>query len=98
MNYKRHRKPWTINELLQLERNYDLLNLSINEISQKHQRSPRAIMNQLDKEGIESCSVLYYKMPELIPIYNDTNNNGHNKFEEIVNLVNINTKKILNKF
>jgi len=95
MNYKRHRKPWTINELLQLERNYELLELSINEISQKHQRSPRAIMNQLDKEGIASYSVLYSQMPEFIPKLtlipnNIDNDNIYNEtLQEIISLVNM---------
>ena len=43
---------WTINECLRLEREFELLKLSVDEIALLHQRSPYAIMYKLDAEGI----------------------------------------------
>lgn len=41
--YKRHGLKWTTKEVLQLEREVDLLQLSVDEIADLHGRSPRAI-------------------------------------------------------
>lgn len=49
--YKRHYKKWSINEILQLQREYELLELSIQEISRIHNRSIRAILCKLEKEN-----------------------------------------------
>ena len=48
-NYK-----WNINEILRLEREYDLLQLDVNEIAKLHQRSPTAIARKLQCEDIIS--------------------------------------------
>ena len=50
---------WTVNECLRLEREYDLLKLSVDEIALLHQRSPYAIMYKLDSEGIADFNELY---------------------------------------
>jgi len=50
---------WTVNECLRLEREYDLLKLSVEEIALLHQRSPYAIMYKLDAEGIADFNELY---------------------------------------
>jgi len=50
--YRRANYKWTINECLRLEREYDLLELSIQDIALLHERSPEAIMYKLDNEGI----------------------------------------------
>ena len=49
---KRHNFKWSINETLRLEREYDLLEWNIQEISNAHQRSVTAILYKLEKEGI----------------------------------------------
>lgn len=56
--YKRNRKRWTINECLELQREFELLEWSIDEIAIKHKRTPNAIMNKLDKEGFANYMVL----------------------------------------
>jgi hypothetical protein len=56
---KRFGNRWTINECLQLEREFDLLELSIDEMAQRHQRTPNAIMLKLDSEGHADYNVLY---------------------------------------
>ncbi len=58
-DYKRFGNRWTINECLQLEREYDLLELSIDEIAERHKRTPNAIMLKLDSEGHADYCVLY---------------------------------------
>ena len=50
--YRRANYKWTINECLRLEREYDLLELSIQDIALLHERSPEAILYKLDNEGI----------------------------------------------
>jgi hypothetical protein len=57
-NYKRVGAKWTVNECLRLQREYELLKLSIEEIADLHQRSSQAIMYKLDAEGIADYNVL----------------------------------------
>lgn len=53
--YKRNGNKWSVNELLKLQREYELLELNIQEISLLHQRSVDAILYKLEAEGfIES--------------------------------------------
>lgn len=59
MNYSRLGKRWTINECLQLQREFELLKLSIDEIAVRHQRTPNAIMFKLDQEGFADYNVLF---------------------------------------
>jgi hypothetical protein len=42
---------WTINELLSLQREYELLEWTIQQIADKHQRSVEAILFKLESEG-----------------------------------------------
>ena len=58
-DYKRFGNRWTINECLQLQREFELLNLSIDEIAKIHQRTPNAIMLKLDREEFADYNVLY---------------------------------------
>jgi len=50
---------WTVNEILSLQREFELLGWDVNEIASKHQRTPRAIMFKLDQEGFADYNVLY---------------------------------------
>lgn len=49
---KRNGKKWTINEVLALQREYELLELSIQQIALKHKRSVGAILSKMQAEGI----------------------------------------------
>jgi len=49
--YKRGGNKWTVNELLSLQREYELLEMSIQEIATKHQRSITSILFKLETEG-----------------------------------------------
>jgi hypothetical protein len=51
MSYKRNGNKWTVNEILALQREYELLKLSVQEMSIRHKRSEIAIMYKLDSEG-----------------------------------------------
>ena len=46
----RHGNKWTINEILSLQREYELLEWSVYEIAEKHERTVMAIMSKLQKE------------------------------------------------
>ena len=58
---KRSGYKWSVNECLRLEREYDLLKLSVSEIASLHERSDEAIMYKLDQEGIADYNHLYVK-------------------------------------
>lgn len=51
MTPERHGNRWAINEILSLQREYELLEWTIQEIAYKHQRSVRAILCKLEAEG-----------------------------------------------
>jgi hypothetical protein len=48
----RHNFKWNINELLSLQREYELLEMTIQEIASKHERTIEAILYRLQKEGL----------------------------------------------
>ena len=58
--YKRRYKKWTINEHLALEREYELLNMSVPQIAKKHKRTISAILYQLHNEGLIDNQHMYY--------------------------------------
>ena len=47
----RYGNRWTINEILALQREYELLEWSVQQIAEKHRRSVRAILCKLEAEG-----------------------------------------------
>ena len=49
---RRQGNKWTINELLSLQREYELLELTVQEIAEKHERSETSILYKLDSEGL----------------------------------------------
>ena len=57
--YARNGKHWNVNECLQLQREYELLELSIQEIALRHKRTPNAIMYKLSDEGFADYDTLY---------------------------------------
>jgi hypothetical protein len=74
-SYKRFRNRWTVNECLQLQREFELLQMPIDDIALKHQRTPNAIMFKLDQEGFADYNVLYanYHGLELQPNLDNEN-------------------------
>jgi hypothetical protein len=46
---RRHRFKWTINETLQLHREYELLNMDIEEIALKHERTVNGIIQKIEE-------------------------------------------------
>jgi hypothetical protein len=49
--FKRSGNKWSVNELIQLQREYELLEWTVQEIADKHQRSVTAILYRLEDEG-----------------------------------------------
>ena len=83
MNYTRKGKSWTINECLQLQREYELLEWPINKIALKHKRTPEAIMSKIIKEEF-----INYEFYENLLIYKnkqekccESNNESNNESE-----------------
>jgi hypothetical protein len=52
MNSKRHHLKWNTNELIALQREYELLELPVQEIANRHQRSVNAILCKLEQEHL----------------------------------------------
>lgn len=52
---------WSVNECLRLEREFDLLELSVPEIAILHNRTVNAIMFKLEAEGHDTYNNLYIK-------------------------------------
>ena len=52
VNNRRQGNKWTINELISLQREYELLELTVQEIAEKHQRTETAILYKLESEGL----------------------------------------------
>lgn len=50
---------WTVNEILSLQREFELLGWTIDQIALKHKRTPNAIMYKLDQEGLADYNALY---------------------------------------
>lgn len=66
-------KHWNVNECLQLQREFELLNLSIDEIADRHKRTAAGIMKKLDTEGLADYNILYSNYYRLkIPVNNTT--------------------------
>ena len=69
--YSRAGFKWSINEVLSLQREFELLGWDIDQIAAKHKRSPDAIMYKLDNEGLADYNVLYsnyYNLNSPIPV------------------------------
>ena len=74
--YRRANAKWTVNECLRLEREYDLLELSVQDIALLHERSPEAIMYKLDNEGIADYNDAFLNRQAKINNDNDADNNS----------------------
>jgi hypothetical protein len=64
---------WNINECLKLQREFELLQLPINEIALRHKRTANAIMLKLHSEGFADYNELYVNYVNnihLIPVDN----------------------------
>jgi collagenase-like PrtC family protease len=53
----RHGNRWNVNEVLSLQREYELLEMTVQEIAEKHQRSVMSIVNKLYAEGFTSSKL-----------------------------------------
>ena len=49
---KRYGNKWTINEILSLQREYELLEWTVDQIAEKHERTVLAIVSKLESEGL----------------------------------------------
>ena len=57
--YTRNGFTWNVNECLQLQREFELLQLPIIDIADRHKRTPNAIMCKLEEEGFADYNELY---------------------------------------
>lgn len=67
---------WTVNEILALQREFELLEWNIDQIAEKHDRTVNAIMYKLDEEGFADYNVLYsnyYGLNGEIPVSHNSN-------------------------
>jgi hypothetical protein len=74
--YSRNGFKWSVNEILSLQREFELLGWDVDTIAHKHSRTPNAIMHKLDQEGFADFNVLYSNYHDLnspIPVDNTNN-------------------------
>ena len=57
--YSRFGYKWNVNECLRLQREFELLRLSVPEIAALHGRTIKAIMYKIDLEGFATFNDLY---------------------------------------
>lgn len=85
-SYKRSGNKWCINEILALQREYELLEMTISEIAIKHQRGVKAILCKLEQERfIENWPSARGYTDNLIDIYSSDsslNNSGYGEEDE----------------
>jgi hypothetical protein len=79
---KRFRNRWTIKECLKLQREFELLKLSIDDIALKHQRTPNAIMLKLDEQELADYNVLYNNYHGLNSPMEVIRKHTHDEFDE----------------
>jgi hypothetical protein len=75
MSYKRSGKKWTIPEILRLQREYELLELDVENIALMHKRTPHAIRFKLVNENlvnsleqIRGCKNMFYSIKEEVEV------------------------------
>lgn len=79
---KRTGNRWTINEILSLQREYELLNWTIQQIAEKHQRSERSILFKVEtEEFVQDIKEIYSEQKQNI---NNEDNISLNFAEENV--------------
>ena len=61
-------KRWGINEVLRLQREYELLEMNVHQIAKKHERSVIAIVCRLETEGFitDSASARGYSVSDVV--------------------------------
>ena len=79
-NHKRCGNKWSINELLNLQREYELLEWNIQKIALKHERSVESILYKLEEEGI---------IPSWFKARGYKSSNYKKKIENILNLIKV---------
>ena len=79
--HMRYGNKWNVNELLALQREYELLEWSIQEIAEKHRRSVNAILFKLESEGFIS-SWNEARGFELLNYYNEEEEEDEEEDEE----------------
>ena len=85
--YGRTGRRWNVNEILSLQREYELLKLSIEEIALRHDRSEKAIIFKLISEGWVD-STFYFNMEQNNTANDNTvlDNGDVNQVSELDNL------------
>jgi hypothetical protein len=71
LNNNRFGFKWSVNEVISLQREFELLGWSIDQIAEKHKRTTNAIMYKLDQEGFADYNVLYsnyHNLNALMPV------------------------------
>jgi len=80
-------KRWTVNECIQLQREFELLQLSVAEIAVRHKRTPNSIMYKLDQDGLTDYNVLYINHYDLnTPIPSQRTNKYEEEDDDVDNI------------
>jgi len=80
---------WTINECLRLEREYDLLKLSVPAMASLHNRTVNAIMCKLQAEGLDTFNNLYVQTYGQNSIFDEQENEDQEEDQQIAKINNL---------
>jgi hypothetical protein len=95
---KRSGNKWTINEMLALQREYELLELTVQQIAQKHERSVSAILSKLEKEGfIETWDTARGLNRQQNSLPCDTNTSINETKQEVTQLIDSIARRVKSK-
>ena len=97
MSTSRHYFKWTVNEILQLQREYELLKMNVNDIALSHKRTECAIVSKLVQEqfisSFEEARGYQVDCNETIDIEYDDNESVDNESEISEYISNYNSHK-----
>jgi len=72
---RRHGFKWTINEILQLQREYELLKLTVDEMAVKHERTSNSIIQKIIEEDFLYSDEEEYEDENTVFIYHHEDEN-----------------------
>jgi hypothetical protein len=91
MKPSRHNRPWNTNELLRLQREYELLELDVYTIAEKHGRSVKSILFKLAQEQITDSPTVARGYQEKTTTTESIADNNKN-IKDDYNIINMNNK------
>ena len=94
MSYRKHGKSWSIPEVLQLQREYELLKMDMVDIARKHERTLDAIQYKIESEGFVNNHNVSIKDKDVVNIKSLTHIIEHANVAQLEKLQSIICKRL----